>query len=59
MLIMLATIIISVMCTPLSTADMHDTRTRNRRRKNGVDLWCQFLDCLSVMGIRVAQQSSG
>jgi len=23
---------------------MHDTRTRNWRRKNGVDLWRQFLE---------------
>ena len=28
-------------------SDLHDTRTRNRRRKNGVDLWRQFLECVS------------
>ena len=31
--------------------DLHDTRTRNRRRKNGVDLWRRFLErVLWVLG---------
>ena len=27
--------------------DMHDTRTRNRQQKNGVDLWRRFLERVS------------
>ena len=27
--------------------DVHDTRTRNRRQKNGVDLWRRFLERVS------------